>query len=68
MSVRLVFLHGVGCSPTALDWLPLLNDNLRQSGSEQIDESSIYLPQYSDLLSTANIGAPMPPRTHKPGN
>ncbi len=68
MSVRVVFLHGVGASPTTLAWLPALNANLVQLGADELDESSVCLPQYSDLLSTANIGAPLPPLTYKSVN
>lgn len=65
MAVKVVFLHGIGDGDPRAGWLEGLNRGLVQAGHDPIDRADTIAPRYSSILSTAGIGAKMPPPTYR---
>ncbi|MFC4602985.1 hypothetical protein [Rhodococcus kronopolitis] len=65
MTVKVVFLHGIGDGDPQAGWLNGLNRGLAQAGCEPLDVAETLAPRYSDILSTDGISAKMPPVTYR---
>ncbi|MEV0948400.1 hypothetical protein [Rhodococcus sp. NPDC049939] len=64
MTVKVVFLHGIGDGDPEAGWLEGLNRGLTQNGHDPIDRADTLAPRYSSFLTTEGIGAKLPPRTY----
>lgn len=64
MSVKVVYLHGVGTGDLDASWLEGLNEGLVRGGYAPVDRDDVCAPLYSPLLSVKGAGAKLPPSTY----
>ncbi|MEE2032992.1 lipase family protein [Rhodococcus chondri] len=67
--MKVVFLHGIGDGDPNRGWLAGLNRGLAEAGYDPVPPDRVIAPQYHSFLSTAKVGADMPPvNAESPGN